>query len=194
MPSTFNAPNGRFWAADFASGSDLYVSMTGAWLFRQPGMDAVVARPIVDAIRRQRSRLLHGDLADGPRTVVVQAKGARLDPLHFDAHLEIWDGTLDEVLAEHFPAQHGRPSSNAPLGGPKHGRADEWDVGPRNGVEDGPLGLAGWIAIAVVVGLVVLVFALWGRQIYAVWMGLMNLVIAGFLIWMAVRVWRWMKG
>ena len=190
MPRSWNASDGRLWAAEFADGTELHRCMTGSWLLAQPGIDRIVARPAAAAIEGYRPRFVGGDLRHGPQTVVLRAKAARADALNFSADLGVFDGTIAEVLAEHHPRYAGQPSSTAPLGGAKHGRPDEWDVHSHE-----RLGIAGVIALMALVALVaVVVAALWGEQIVAAANLLMRLVLVGGLVWLVVHFRRWLRG
>lgn len=87
----------------------------------------------------------------------------------FDGSVQAFDGTIDEVLSEHFPHYVGIGLSNAILGGEKFGKASQWGEN-RPGSTSGPssrkpLTIGVYIIGAVVVAILIVVLVLWGRQI-----------------------------
>ena len=189
MKTSWNAPDGQLWAAEFDNGPDLYQHMTGSWLLEQPGIDPMVARPTVAAISSFRDRFLTGDLAAGRQTVVIRPRVAT--STEFSAVLDVFDGSIQEVLKKYHPRYVGAASSRATLGGKKRGTADQWGVkAVANGDSDAFAVLV--IFLATLALIIAMVF--WGQQIVNVFYGLIKLSMLGFAVWLAIRFRRWMKG
>jgi hypothetical protein len=193
MARSWNASDGRLWAAEFSSGDELFRCMTGAWLLEQPGIDHVVAAPAANAIRGFRPRLIGGDLGDGPLTVVIRPRTVKANAVTFEAEISVCDDTLATTLAEQHPSYANQPSSSAPLGGTKFGAANEWSSDANASTRTSPLELASYALIAAVLVGIVALFALYGREIVAIWGALLRLLIAGIVIWLVIKAVRWAR-
>lgn len=196
MPTVWNAADGRLWAAEFASGEELFRCMTGTWLAQQPAIDQVTRSAVIGAIRSNAPVIRAGV---GPQTIVLTASAARSNATQFAGEMNTYSDPLDVVLADDYPAYAKRRASQpqasaATLGGTKHGAAGEWTVDPGNGQPNPELTpIAAAIGVIALVAIVVVLF-LYGDVVLGIWSTILRLFLIGSVIWLFVKAWRWMQG